>query len=605
MVQAGTGGMEKAGGGTVEMMGGAAGGASAPVSVKAEFTLGFLTYAMPQLVVNGGSSVTETLSLARNAVVLAPFPVTVRAGRAQWSRCGDVARVRTADISGGSQTRTSLVVDFGMLRTVNAVAVLNSLTRQVLQVKVWTGMGFAEHAQVNADVPEVITSSSGTLTGFADAIVPFPSEVKTERLQIDLVGGGDEQALGQEVLVQLPDDPADLELRINDGPPVWAAPGAAVENVAGWQAADGGLVSQTVELSQALTALLGDPTADVSQKAELRLVLSARVPGALALELPPKDLWKIEHLAQITQGFPDGARELQFPEEGLIPVALPLPPWAQAGASQILLTEVQLTVAANVPPERAIPPLGPAAEMTTAEGVSVPFAELLLDPDHAACVALTPDTDLVALSAVRLPLQVAPGGAELRVLLMTPDTAGEPGSPLETGASQPVSLEESSGSQEAWTTFTFPQPIALDAPLPLAGILVTRGTVRLALGRIPAADAPVQGAGEVWLGPPAGPWQRLPAVGVLDRMRGRIRMVGTASRDKPVAPIRLTLHGASDGEVQVVPTPKGVAATIGPPAGLAVGADGTAGLDVVSLAGGAVTIRGVRTRVQLVPDPTI
>jgi len=593
MIQSGAGGMAIGVGGTGEMIGGVAGGGAVPVGVAAEFTFGFLQYAMPQLVVNGGSSVAEELTLPRNAVVLAPFAVTVRAGRAQWSRCGDVARVRTADISGDSQTRTSLVVDFGMLRTVNAVAVLNSLTRQVLQVKVWTGMGFADPPLVNADVPSVITASTSAQTGFADAVVPFPSEVKTERLQVDLVGGGDEQTLGQEVLVQLPDVPADLDLRINDGPAVWTAPGAVAQGVGGWQPADGGLLQQPVEISQALTALLGDPTADLSSTVTLRLVLSARVPGALALELPAEASWNIKYITQVTQGFPDGARELQFSGEGLLPVTLPLPPWAKA------VDEVRLAVAANLPPERVIPPLGPAAEMTSAGDASVAFAELVLDPDHAACVALTPDTDLVELSAVRLPIRVAPGGAEVRVLLMNPDAAGEPSTPLDTGASQPVSLEESSGNGETWTTFTFSQPVALGVtPLPLAAILVTRGTMRLALARIPAGGDAIEGAGEVWLGPPAGPWQRLPAVGVLDGMRGRIRMVGKASHDQPVAPVRLALRGMTDDPTLAVPTPKGVDATIHPSASLAVGGDGTATLDVVSLVAGAVTVRGVRALVR-------
>jgi hypothetical protein len=317
------------------------------------------------------------------------------------------------------------------------------------------------------------------------------------------------------------------------------------------------------------------------------------VPGALDLELPAEASWKVKYITQVTQGFPDGARELQFPEEGLVPVSLPLPPWAKA------VDEVRLTVAANLPPERVIPPLGPAAEMTTAGGADLPFAELVLDPDHAACVALTPDTDLVELSAVRLPIRVAPGGAEVRVLLMNPDAAGEPSTPLDTGASQPMSLEESSGGGETWTTFKFPQPVVLgDTPLPLAAILVTRGTVRMALARIPAGGGAVQGAGEVWLGPPAGPWQRLPAVGVLDGMRERIRMVGKASHDKPVAPVRLTLRGMTGDQALVVPTPKGVDATIHPSSSLAVGGDGTATLDVVSLVGGAVTVRGVRALVR-------
>jgi hypothetical protein len=593
MAQIGMGEKIQAGGGAGESIGGVAGGAAVPIGTVVEFAFGFLQYAMPQLVVNGGSSVAETVSLARNAVVLAPFLVTVRAGRAQWSRSGDVARIRTVDTSGNGQTRTSLVVDFGMLRTVNAVAVLNSLTRQVLQVKVWTGMGFADPPLLNADVPSKITSSTSVLTGFADAVVPFPSEVKTERLQIDLVGGGDEQALGQEVLVQLPDDPADLELRINDGPPVWTAPGAAVADVAGWQAAEGGLVQQQIDLSQALTALLGDPAADLSQTLELRLVLSARVPGALALELPAEGARTIRHITQVTQGFPDGARELQFPAEGQIPVSLPLPPWAKR------VDEVRLSVSANLPPERVLPPLGPAAETIAGAGGSVPFAELVLDPDHAACLTLSPDTDLVELSALRLPIRVGQGGAEVRILLMSPDAAGEPGTALDPGASEPVSLEETAGGGEVWTTFTFPQPVTLDAGAPpFAAILVTRGGVRLGLGRVPDGSGQVPGTGEIWLGPPAGPWQRLPAVSVLAGMRGRFRMVGKAGRDKPVAPVHLALQGASDEETLVVPTAKGVEATIRPSASLAVGSESAVTLEAVSLVAGAVTVRGVRALVR-------
>ncbi len=551
-----------------------------------------LAYYMPQLVVNGGSSVAQTLTLPRNAVVPAPFEVTVSAGRAQWTRSGDVARVRVSDISSGSQSRTSLVVDFGMLRTVSAVAVMDATAFQVLQVKIWTGMGFAEPGVVHADVPSKITSSTGSLTGLSQAIVPFPSEVKTERLQVDLVGKGDEQTLGQSVLVQLPDVPADLDLRINDGPPVWSAPGTAMADVAGWGAADGGLVSQTIDLSQALTALLGDPAADLSDTLDLRLVLSARVPGALSLELPPESARTIRHITQITQGFPDGARELQFPGEGQIPVSLPLPPWAKR------VDEVRLSVSANLPPERTLPPLGPAAETIPGGGTGVPFAELVLDPDHAACVALSTDTDLVELSAVRLPIQVGAGGAELRLLLLGPDTEGEPGTPLDPGASEPLSLEETAGG-ENWTTFTFQQPVALGAGAPaFAAILVTRGGVRLALARLPDGGGAVAGTGEVWLGPPAGPWQRLPAVSVLAGMRGRLRMVGKAGRDKPVAPVRLTLSGASGGEALVVPTPKGVEATIQPSASLAVGSDGTVTLEAVSLVAGAVTVRNVRALVR-------
>jgi len=261
--------------------------------------------------------------------------------------------------------------------------------------------------------------------------------------------------------------------------------------------------------------------------------------------------------------------------------------------------EVRLSVSANLPAERILPPLGPAAETIPSDGTGVPFAELVLDPDHAACLALSPGTGLAELTAVRLPIQVGAGGAEVRVLLLSPDAAGEPGAPLNPGASDPVSLEQTAGDGEIWTRFTFQQSVTLRAGAPpFAAILVTRGGVRLALGRVPSGGGAVPGTGEIWLGPPAGPWQRLPAVSVLAGMRGRFRMVGTAGREKPVAPVRLALQGASDGQGLVMPTPKGMDATIRPSASLAVGADGTVVLDVVSLLPGALTLRAVRALVH-------
>ena len=85
---------------------GAAGGASVPLGQTMMFQERVLAFFMPQLVVNGGSSVAQTLTLPRNAVVLPPFEVTVRTGRAQWTRCGDVGQVRVSDISFTSKTST-------------------------------------------------------------------------------------------------------------------------------------------------------------------------------------------------------------------------------------------------------------------------------------------------------------------------------------------------------------------------------------------------------------------------------------------------------------------------------------------------------------------
>lgn len=557
-----------------------------------------LLFRVPQLVVNGTSSVERVFSLPRNAVVESPFAVTVQAGRAQWTHSGDVARLRKTDISsdgsadkGEKQPRTSLVLDFGMMRTVSAVAVTDTSPLQILQAKTWTGMGFADTPVVNVNGltwPWKITPSTGKLTGDSRAIVPFPSEVKTERLQIDLVGGGDESELGQSVLVQLPDVPADLELRINGGPPVWTSPGPVTQGVGGWQAGTDDLLKQTVDLSQALTALLGDPTADKSSLLEMHLVLSARVPGALALDLPPEGARTIRYITQVTQDFPDGKRELTFREEGLIPVPLQLPDWAKD------VEQVTFTLAATLPAERVIPPVGPAPETVTVAGGEKPLAELVLDPDRAACVALTKAYDLVELTGVRLPLRAEPGGAEVSVLLLSPDGQGNPGPPVDGGASRPVTLEAPTGSEESWRTFSFAGPVPLvDARMPFVAVIVGRGRVAWALTKVPSAATDVPGAGEVWCGPPAGPWQRLPAMGVLDRMRGRVRMVGHAGREKAVAPLQIHLKDATGEPEKLTPTPKGIGGTIRPPPPFAVGPNHTVDLQMVSLVAGTVTLRDV------------
>src|SRR5437764_3174126 len=76
-----------------------------------------------QLTANGASSVEQVLPLPRNALVLPPFTVTVRAGRADWTRCRDVGQVRQQGNAGGG---TSVVVDFGVLRTVAGVGLTDT-----------------------------------------------------------------------------------------------------------------------------------------------------------------------------------------------------------------------------------------------------------------------------------------------------------------------------------------------------------------------------------------------------------------------------------------------------------------------------------------------
>src|SRR6266446_6393944 len=119
------------------------------------------------LTVNGALSVDCTLPLSRNAVVESPFLVTVSAGPADWATIVGVAHFRQRDISGTTQSRTSVVIDFGVLRTVGGVGLTDDRTLQVLQVRPWAGTGFAPRAIVNGakglDDNRVIDSSLGDL----------------------------------------------------------------------------------------------------------------------------------------------------------------------------------------------------------------------------------------------------------------------------------------------------------------------------------------------------------------------------------------------------------------------------------------------------------
>ncbi|HEX4964772.1 MAG TPA: hypothetical protein VF173_28425 [Thermoanaerobaculia bacterium] len=513
-----------------------------------------------QLTASGVSSVelAPPLRLPRNAVVTEGFKVTVRAGRAEWAIAKSVGQLR--------QQGASMVVDFGVLRTVAGVGVLDASKIQIVGVRQWMGTAFA-------DSPVAGSTQGGPA-------VLFASQIRTERLQIDLASTNE---ASDALLLQLPDLPADLELRINGGAPVWTAPGPVIAGSRGWSAAGAsGLASQQVDLAAALNAVLADPTADIATGVDLHVVLAARVPGALAIDPPENAGEGVLYLAQVT--LPPGAEQVSFSEEGLkaVPLPLPLPPWVQS------VETVKLTLAAKLPPERAVPPLGPDAEPVAA-GSSMPLAEMALDPERAAVVAF-PALDpqryaLGELVAVRLPLRAGAGGAEVRVLLLA-GGGGQPGAALPGAVSKPVELSAASPADgDVWSTFAFPQAIPLDpAQPPFVAILVTRGQVRWAF----TGDAV---AGEVRFGSPDGPWQRLP--GTIPVQGGRIRLVGHAPAGQPVAPLEVGLAGGA-ARVPVTPVPKGVTVEVAGPVAVPVDAQPPAvTLEVVGLTAGTVTLSGV------------
>src|SRR5262252_8539352 len=99
--------------------------------------------ALRPLVANGALSVDRTLTLPRNGVIDPPFVVTITAGPADWSTAASVGQLRQHDISGGGQTRTSVIVDLGVMRTISGVGLTTTAKFQVLRVTQWMGTGFA------------------------------------------------------------------------------------------------------------------------------------------------------------------------------------------------------------------------------------------------------------------------------------------------------------------------------------------------------------------------------------------------------------------------------------------------------------------------------
>jgi len=91
---------------------------------------------------------------------------------------------------------------------------------------------------------------------------------------------------------------------------------------------------------------------------------------------------------------------------------------------------------------------------------------------------------------------------------------------------------------------------------PWAAVVSSRGTVAWTLAQYAtAADVTA-----VRRGPPTGPWRTLPALlSSVPTIGGRIRVVGHASDDQPVAPILVNVKGvgAATRFIPATPTGKG------------------------------------------------
>ena len=540
-------------------------------------TLTTLFQFAPQLRTDGITSFTMDVSLARNALVRV-YDVVVQADRASATAVENVAQVRATPAEG--TLPASIVLDFGTLRTVSGVLVGSPMS--IVGITPWIGASFS---------PEKVFPIRGGST--SEEVVVLRKEIRTERLLVEVTGTPADGELWSSMGVVLPEAPTDLEIRIDGGAPVASFPGPAQPGP------DGTLTDQgwnnegerIVHLGDAFAKLTGDPTRD--ELVTFKVVLSSRVPGELSMAVldrrvpadsgvtarggPPK----ISFVRRVRFN-DDTTKELVFQEEGLQEIQLATLP------ADPVIEEITFTLAGTLPLERVIPPVGPDVPALGPENLGL--ADLLLGPDHAACVRLRSDTGLTELTAIRLPLIAGSGSAEARIVLWRPDeTVGqEPLEPMTDGVSEPVTLEGANTETEIWTTFSFKRPVPInDQAPPWAALLVSRGQVVWSLGTVSGADDPIA-AHVIRRGAPTGPWKLLPkpfqdSNSALGSVRGRLRVVGYAPKDRPVAPL---IVGIGSQTLEVTPTAKGVVSRLSFSPHMT-----SANLTVVSRVAGSVTLR--------------
>jgi hypothetical protein len=500
----------------------------------------------PQLRTDGISSFTLDVKLKRNALVRV-YDVVIKALSASSTPVESVAQVRATAASAAGPA--SIVLDFGTPRTVGGVSVNPSLL--IAGITPWMGTAFAPHP-VFPDPPASPDSN----------LVILRKEIRTERLLVEVTGtaAGD---LWTDMAVVLPEAPTDLEIRIDGGAPVATFPGPAQpvpdstlsEN--GWDKNG----KRIVHLADAFAKLTGDPTN--SDEVTFKLVLSSRIPGVLGIEIPPSPVVigppKLSYIRRVRFDA-ETSKELVFSEEGIQKLTLAGLP------SNPSVEEIRFTVTGTLPPERIIPPVGP---------VDAAIADLVISQDRAVCVRLRSDTGLSELTGVRLPLRVGSGGAEMRVVLWREGNA-EPVEVMPDGVSEPVTLNAGSDG-ETWTTFLFKPPVPIsdeehpNLPHPWVALIVSRGEVTWALGATKGPHDPIN-EHTIRRGAPTGPWKPLPEpfrnpASSLSLVRGRIRVIGHAPKDKPLAPLSFSIESPAENvphypyaqAIDVTPTAKGTA----------------------------------------------
>jgi len=351
---------------------------------------------------------------------------------------GGIATVRAS--AGEPDARSSqLVVDFGTLRTVSALAAPASISK----VTPWAGTKF--------DGTITPTPASGSAVTF--------TELQTERLLVDLAAGQLPSAVAADGLVTTTTPPADLELTVG-GARFWFRAGPAPAGFA-----------EDVDITAAVQGVVDAATAgDRHGNVAVRVTLAARVPGKLGLAMPEEPRFLRTHVVS----FPPATTTVIFDEEGVAGLALPLPPEAK---DWTIHRVIATAVPSDPGPERVLPPDQPVISTE---------AELVLDSDRRLVARLPPAPlgRFERVAGVRILLSPQAEGVEIGGTLLT-GTADAPGEPVADAGLAPVSLN---AGPPAWVTLRLPRPIDLAKvrqPAPgdhlWVSIAVTRGAARLAL----------------------------------------------------------------------------------------------------------------------------
>ena len=466
-----------------------------------------------------------TISLPRNAVVR-KYEVVVTAATAHAVSAGEAGQVRTTAVAGG----LSVVVDFGTPRTVSAVGVPDGVL--IESISTWIGTEFAS--------PPKFVSEDG------EAFVSLPSEVRTERLLVVMSGSATTDALATDMVLVLPESPAGIELRIDNGAPVFSQT-AAVDNSGASE-----LSTETwnrdsqrvVDLGAALAALTGDPLGQGD--VDFTATVTSRVPGTL--DLQPRDGG--QEVLRIRRATFNGqpSRDVVFDAEGQQAIVLDSLP------ADLAVNEVRLTLTGTPPPIRVTPPVGP-------EPPAPAFASGTFTADRAACLALPTEPRLGEITGVRVPLEPGAAGGEAQVLLWQSrdDVNLSPAEPLAGAVSDPVTLGD---TEETWRTFEWAKPVKAPENVAVWAVLaINRGQASTTF----ADESAGHGAERLLWGAPSGPWHDLPQP--LAAVRGRIRVIGKPKPDASYPSLGVQV-GVSAMAADVLPNPKGTPAVLSsaPPA---------------------------------------